>query len=77
MNEVEKLYLTPGMVVRFRHNIDNRPKMVVTEKVSKSIRNKDGDYDSAFLGIKCIWFDKNEDLQSGIFNTKDLELIEE
>ena len=76
--EIEKLYLTPGMVVRVRHNIDNRPKMIVSEKVTRSVKSKDNeDYDTMFLGIKCIWFDKNGVLQSGIFNTKDLELIEE
>lgn len=54
MIDVDKLYLTPGMVVRVRHNIENRPKMIVSEKVTRSIRNKDKeDYDTMFLGIKC------------------------
>ena len=54
MMDVDKLYLTPGMVVRVRHNIDNRPKMIVSEKVTRSIRNKDNEnYDTMFLGIKC------------------------
>lgn len=72
-----RLYLTPGMIVRVKHNIENRPRMIVVEKANKSIRNKDGEYESLFVGIKCIWFDKNQDLQTAIFNTKDLELIEE
>ena len=78
MVDVDKLYLTPGMVVRVRHNIENRPKMIVSEKVTRSIRNKDKeDYDTMFLGIKCRWFDTTGRLQEAIFNTKDLELIEE
>ena len=78
MMEVEKLYLTPGMVVRVRHNIDNRPKMIVAEKVTRSIKNKENeDYDTMFLGIKCRWFDTTGRLQEAVFNTKDLELIEE
>ncbi len=78
MIDVDKLYLTPGMVVRVRHNIENRPKMIVSEKVTRSIRNKDKeDYDTMFLGIKCRWFDTTGRLQEAIFNTKDLELIEE
>lgn len=72
-----RVYLTPGNIVRVKHNIENRPKMIVTEKANKSIKNKDGEYESLFVGIKCIWFDKNQDLQTAIFNTKDLELIEE
>lgn len=78
MIDVDKLYLTPGMVVRVRHNIENRPKMIVSEKVTRSIKNKDKeDYDTMFLGIKCRWFDTTGRLQEAIFNTKDLELIEE
>lgn len=78
MIDVDKLYLTPGMVVRVRHNIENRPKMIVSEKVTRSIRNKEKeDYDTMFLGIKCRWFDTTGRLQEAIFNTKDLELIEE
>lgn len=78
MVDVDKLYLTPGMVVRVRHNIENRPKMIVSEKVTRSIRNKEKeDYDTMFLGIKCRWFDTTGRLQEAIFNTKDLELIEE
>ncbi len=49
-----RVYLTPGNIVRVKHDIENRPKMIVTEKANKSIKNKDGEYESLFVGIKCI-----------------------
>jgi len=70
-------YYTPGMLVRVRHNIENRPIMWVTEKVSRSIKNRDTeDYETMFLGIKCRWFDTQERLQEAVFSTKDIELAE-
>lgn len=65
------------MLVRVRHNIENRPVMWVTEKVSRSIKNRDTeDYETMFLGIKCRWFDTQERLQEAVFSTKDIELAE-
>ena len=66
-------YFCPGDLVKVRHNIDFRPVMFVTEKVSRNIKNKDtNEYETMFLGIKCRWFNANGDLQEAVFSTKDL-----
>ena len=50
----EQIYFNPGMVVRVKHDIENRPKMFVVEKVTRSIINKEtNEKESVFLGIKC------------------------
>lgn len=77
MMDEYKLYFTPGMLVRVRHEIENRPLMFVVDKTSRSIRNKDtNEYETIFVGIKCRWFDNNGDLQEATFSTKDLERVE-
>ena len=54
MMDEYKLYFTPGMLVRVRHEIENRPLMFVVDKTSRSIRNKDtNEYETIFVGIKC------------------------
>ena len=69
-------FYAPGDLVQVRHDIDFVPKMWVTEKVTRNIRNRDGDTEQMFLGIKCRWFDANGDLQEAVFNTKDLKKVE-
>lgn len=77
MNELNVVYLSPGDVVMVRHNIENRPKMFVVEKVTRSVRNSDTkDFENMFLGMKCRWFDNNGNLQEGVFSTKDLVKVE-
>lgn len=77
MMEESKMYFTPGMLVRVRHEIENKPTMWVVDKTSRNIRNKDnGEYETMFLGIKCRWFDNNGDLQEATFSTKDIERVE-
>lgn len=70
------VFLAPGDVVMVRHNIENKPKMFVVEKVSKNVRTAGNEVQPMFLGMRCRWFDKNGDLQEGIFSTKDLILVE-
>lgn len=54
MNDLNVVYLAPGDVVMVRHNIENRPKMFVVEKVTRSVRNNETkDYENLFLGMKC------------------------
>lgn len=67
-----KTYFVPGQLVKVKHQIDNVPTMYVVEKVTNDLVNKGGDRASVFVGIKCKWFDKNCDLQTAIFSTKDL-----
>lgn len=56
-----------------KQDIDNKPKMMVVEKVTKTLVDRTtGNRESVFIGIKCRWFDKNQKLQEEIFSSKDL-----
>ncbi len=68
----DKIYFVPGDIVTIKHNIDNRPHMVVKGKETKTIKQADATH---FLGIKCFWFTTTGELQESIFNTKDLQHI--
>ena len=70
------IFLSPGQVVMVRHEIENRPKMFIVEKVSKNIKNADNEIVPMFMGMRCRWFDKNGDLQENVFSTKDLIVVE-
>lgn len=72
----ELKFYAPGDLVQVRHNIDYVPTMFVVEKVTRNIRNREGDSEPMFLGIKCRWFNANGDLQEAIFNTKDLKKVD-
>lgn len=78
IDEEFKIFFNPGDVVKVRHNhLANVPAMYVIEKVTRSITNKDtGIYETAFIGIKCRWFDKDSVLREAIFSTKDLVHVE-
>ena len=73
--EQEKIFFIAGDIVEVRHDIDNKPKMFVTDKVTKSIKDKDGNVENVFLGLKCKWYDKNQVLHEAIFSTKDLKHV--
>lgn len=73
--EQEKIFFVAGDIVEVRHNIENKPKMFVTDKITKSIKDKDGNIENVFLGLKCKWYDKNQVLHEAIFSTKDLKHI--
>lgn len=73
--EQEKIYFVAGDIVEVRHNIENKPKMFVTDKIMKSIKDKDGNIENVFLGLKCKWYDKNQVLHEAIFSTKDLKHV--
>lgn len=70
------IYLSPGQIVMVRHEIENRPKMFIVEKVSKNVKTADNEIVPMFMGMRCRWFDKNQTLQEGVFSTKDLIVIE-
>lgn len=72
----EKVFYTPGDLVIVKHGLENRPVMLVKGKVQKLVRNDDNNNKVEFLGIKCIWFNKNQELQEAVFNTKDLVYAE-
>ncbi len=67
----EKIYFVPGDKVRCRHFVD-APEMYVVEKKTNSFRNKEGESSNVFIGLRCRWFDKNNDVQEAIFSSKDL-----
>ena len=73
--EQEKIFFVAGDIVEVRHNIENKPKMFVTDKITKSIKDKDGNIENIFLGLKCKWYDKNQVLHEAIFSTKDLKHV--
>ena len=73
--EQEKIYFVAGDIVEVRHNIENKPKMFVTDKITKSIKDKDGNIVNVFLGLKCRWYDKTQVLHEAIFSTKDLKHV--
>lgn len=75
ITENEKIYFVAGDLVEVRHEIENKPKMFVTDKIIKSIKDKDGNVESIFLGLKCKWYDKNQVLHEAIFSTKDLKHV--
>lgn len=70
--ETGYVYFNAGDIVMVKHAIDNRPKMLVVDKVSRSMVNKEGDKETTFLGIKCRWFAEDGKLQEAVFSTKDL-----
>ena len=71
-NNDDKVFFSPGDLVMIKHDIINRPVMFVSEKMSRSTMNKEGDTNTIFLGMRCKWFDSNMVLQEAIFSTKDL-----
>lgn len=66
------MFFFPGDVVTIRQDIANKPVMLVVKKVTKTIRTESLKREDLFQGILCRWFSSNQELQEGIFNTKDL-----
>jgi len=75
MEMTEKTFFISGDIVTLNKDIDNLPKMVVVDKITRSLINKDGNKETIFVGIKTRWFDKNQTLQEAVFSTKDLKHI--
>lgn len=68
-----KVFYNPGDLVTIKHDVDNKPKMFVVEKVVRSMVSKETqEMENVFLGIKCRWFDKNQVMHEELFSTKDL-----
>lgn len=74
MEQEDKFYFVPGMVVTLKQDIPNKPIMIVDRKKSMTIR--DGNDSSKILqGIVCRWFTNDGFIQEATFNTKDLQTI--
>lgn len=76
--EETNIYFNPGDIVTLKQDIPNKPIMLVIKKVTSIFKHdnkKMEDKKSALIGIKCRWFTTTGELQEGVFNTKDIELI--
>jgi len=68
--EREKIFFNPGDVVQIKHELNEKPLMLVKAKESKMIQG-----DSHFKGIRCFWFTKDGLYQEQVFSTKDLVMV--
>lgn len=74
MEQEDKFYFVPGMVVTLKQDIPNKPVMIVDRKKSVTIR--DGkDSNKVLQGIVCRWFTTDGYIQEASFNTKDLQQV--
>lgn len=76
IQEDDRIYFTPGQLVRIKQKLENKPIMLVVGKVSNVFKHNTDQKGNVLKGIKCIWFNTNQELQEGIFNTKDLEYVD-
>lgn len=67
MEQAKTRFFLPGDLVTIKHNIPDKPVMIVVKKVVKRFKS-----DNFFQGILCQWFSKDLKLQEHVFNTKDL-----
>lgn len=73
MMEEEKIFFSPGDMVKLKQNIPNSPIMIVSRIERSIIKNTNGK--DILKGLKCRWFTENGFLQEATFSTKDLILI--
>lgn len=69
---IEKIFFSSGDIVEIKHDISNKPRMVV-QTIDK-LPMKEGDRVS-LLGVTCIWFSSDHKLQKSRFSTKDIVKI--
>lgn len=76
---LEKIYYQPGDIVTIRHNIPNKPIMVVKSKSQFVNAKYNGEKNPAphFHGMVCYWFTANSEYVEKVFNTKDLLHVRE
>ena len=79
-----KIYFRPGDLVTLKHDIPNKPTMLVIKKEVGLYTDKMAAYavntvhsgslnnNEQFKGMRCIWFTNTQELQEKVFNTKDL-----
>lgn len=68
----DKIYFTPGQLVILKHDLPNKPVMMVVRKETSIFKNTG---DNILRGIRCRWFTTDGTLQEAIFNTKDLQKV--
>lgn len=75
INDIEKTFYVPGDIVKLKHSkLNNVPTMYVVEKVTR-LYKQDNETVSSFKGIRCRWFNKNQDMCEAVFSSKDLEKL--
>lgn len=65
----DKVYFIAGDIVELKHDIENRPRMVITSVDKTTLRDNDK---SALLGVTCMWFSVDQKIQKERFSTKDI-----
>lgn len=70
MEQTNKIFFTPGDTVTIKHDISNKPTMLVKNKETTIVKN--GSDTPHFKGIKCFWFTSQGEYQEQTFSTKDL-----
>jgi hypothetical protein len=83
----ERIFFASGDIVEIKHDLPNKPQMLV-QSVDKSTMkvkqyspgehsdDSDEKDKGTLLGLTCIWFTANGELQKHRFNTKDLQKVE-
>lgn len=72
LNEIEKVFFVPGDLVVIKYEELKSPIMLVQEKITRQFKQKE-ELCNVFKGMRCIWFDNNNTLQTAVFSTKDLK----
>lgn len=77
---IEKVFFQPGDLVTLKQDIPNKPIMIVVKKETKTFKlDTPADGKSTveyFRGIRCRWFTTNGEFQEAVWNTKDLQKVE-
>jgi hypothetical protein len=74
----QMIYFHSGELVKLKQDLPNKPVMMVVRVVKSRLKAKEDEKKSnMFLGIKCCWFTEGGLYQEQIFNSKDLEHIED
>lgn len=68
----EKMFFSPGNMCTLKHDIPNKPIMIV-QRIERNIM-KSNDH-NLLRGVRCRWFTKDGYLQEAVFSTKDLILL--
>ena len=71
IENIEKVFFIPGDLVTIKHDLPNKPTMLVKGKETKTFK----DAETYFIGIKCFWFRTDGEYQEQVFNTKDLQRL--
>jgi hypothetical protein len=65
---IEKIFFSSGDIVMVKHDIPNRPFMIVQSIDKLPVASGE----VALLGVTCIWFSSDLKLQKSRFSTKDI-----